>query len=85
MYIIITNYSFRAFSEKEKIYLQHGESILDSATAKILKSTRYHMANVQQILGIFFNYLATYMSILEKSLNMIYSLDFLYENKFKLK
>lgn len=54
MYIIITNYSYRAFSEKEKIYLQHGESILDSATAKFLKSTRYHMANVQQILAIFF-------------------------------
>lgn len=55
MYIIITNYSYRAFSEKEKkIYLQHGESILDSATAKILKSTRYDMANVQQILATFF-------------------------------
>lgn len=54
MYIIITNYSYRAFSEKEKNIFTHGESILDSATAKILKSTRYHMANVQQILATFF-------------------------------
>lgn len=86
MYIIITNYSYRAFSEKEKnIFTTWGidSRFSDRKIFKIYSLPHGQMCN--KSLQLFFNYLATYMSILEKSLNMIYSLDFLYENKFKLK
>lgn len=86
MYIIITNYSYRAFSEKEKnIFTTWG---IDSRFSDRKNFKIYSLPHGQcatNPCNFFFNYLATYMSILEKSLNMIYSLDFLYEDKLKLK
>lgn len=85
MYIIKTNYSYRAFSEKEKnIFTTWGIDCRFS-DRKNLKIYSLPWPMYNKSLQLFLKYVATYMSILEKSLNMEYSLDFQYEDKFKLK